>query len=639
MSSNYRREIDGLRALAVLPVIFFHAGFALFKGGFVGVDIFFVISGYLITTIIVSQLRNQTFNFTQFYLRRARRILPALFVMLLACLPPAYCLMLPHELVDFSVSLLSIMIFSSNIFFYRQSGYFDSSAEQKPLLHTWSLAVEEQYYMIFPVLMTAIWAIRKHVNYRFFISILFLSSLITCEIVTRSSPSAAFYLLPSRAWEILLGTMVAIYSNPNKPIALKTVGTKRFFKELSELLGMLMILGSIVFFDKNTPWPGLAALVPSVGAVMILVLTNKESIVGRFLCSNIMTRTGLISYSAYLWHQPLFAFARLYIKGDIGLGTTTVLLIVLCAISYISWRFIETPCRNSEIFENKGLIRGLIIITIILSLVGLIGVSMNGFRGWYQAADRDLTVPLEERSAYVIGEYESMRSKKMDFSNDPNKFNLLLVGDSFSQDFLNMTLETGVINRFDIYPFYVNPNCQLYENFEEVAQYVTPLHKANCERDLLRKVLEKTKKAEVVVLALSWAHWDVKVLINFISKLNLKPNQTLIVLGRKKFGEIFPQKYIGMTPQERAKIRNTVQREHIQTNDLMRTSIKSDIFVDLHAILCGRMASDCPIFNSAGDLISYDGSHLTKSGAHYVGIRLFEHPLFKKVLSNTKHHQ
>jgi peptidoglycan/LPS O-acetylase OafA/YrhL len=211
---KYRAEIDGLRALAVLPVILFHAGFELFSGGFVGVDVFFVISGYLITTIIISEMAEGKFSIVNFYERRARRILPALFFVMLMCLPFAWMWLTPNDLKDFGQSLVAVSTFSSNILFWRESGYFDTAAELKPLLHTWSLAVEEQYYILFPIFLMFTWRLGlKWIL--ILLSMVFLVSLGIAQWGAYNSPSAAFFLLPARGWELLVGVFVAFYLKYN----------------------------------------------------------------------------------------------------------------------------------------------------------------------------------------------------------------------------------------------------------------------------------------------------------------------------------------------------------------------------------------------------------------------------------------
>ena len=213
---KYRREIDGLRALAVLPVIFFHAGFEAFSGGFVGVEVFFVISGYLITTIILSELEQGKFSILNFYERRARRILPALFLVMLVCIYFAWVWLLPSDMKKFSLSLVAVSVFASNILFWRESGYFDTDTALKPLLHTWSLAVEEQYFVLFPLFLMLLWRLGK----RWILIILatvFVASLSLAQWGAYAQPDTAFYLLPTRGWELLIGAFAAFYlTTPNR---------------------------------------------------------------------------------------------------------------------------------------------------------------------------------------------------------------------------------------------------------------------------------------------------------------------------------------------------------------------------------------------------------------------------------------
>jgi peptidoglycan/LPS O-acetylase OafA/YrhL len=216
---KYRSEVDGLRALAVLPVILFHAGFTIFSGGFVGVDIFFVISGFLITTIIVDEMKQGCFSLLNFYERRARRILPALFFVMLCSLPFAWIWMLPQDLEFFSQSLVAVPLFFSNILFWYTSGYFETASELKPLLHTWSLAVEEQYYVLFPLLLMLVWKIGKK-RIVLLLSLIAIVSLLTAQWGSTVHPSFTFYLLPTRSFEILIGALISFYINCNSRIIL-----------------------------------------------------------------------------------------------------------------------------------------------------------------------------------------------------------------------------------------------------------------------------------------------------------------------------------------------------------------------------------------------------------------------------------
>lgn len=297
---NYRREIDGLRAIAVLPVIFLHAGFSVFSGGYVGVDIFFVISGYLITSILIGELEHGNFSIDRFYERRARRILPALFVVMLACLPFAYMWMLPTQLKDFAHSLISVVLFVSYFYFISQVDYFAPSAELQPLLHTWSLAVEEQYYLLFPILLVVLWRFGRQ---RVFWSIVVIAvlSLLLAEWGYRNKPSENFYFAPTRAWELLAGSICSFM----------TVGKAQRSSNVLSALGFAMIVFAIFGYDATTPFPSVYALLPVVGTALIILFAAEGTWVARLLSLRMFVGIGLISYSAYLWHQPLFAFARL----------------------------------------------------------------------------------------------------------------------------------------------------------------------------------------------------------------------------------------------------------------------------------------------------------------------------------------
>ena len=297
---RYRAEIDGLRAFAVIPVILFHAGFSSFSGGFVGVDVFFVISGYLITSIIVLDLQQGKFSVLNFYERRARRILPALFCVLISCLPLAWLVLYPRDLKEFSDSLIAVAVFASNIYFWRSSSYFDTASELKPLLHTWSLAVEEQYYTIVPIILIIAWRCgRRWIGLGLAIAVL---SLLMAQWGSHNAPSLTFYLLPTRFWELLLGAAVAYYFTSMRPG--EEINAR--LRQVGSAIGLCCIMYSIVFFDKQTPFPSFYTLIPTVGAVLIISYANNQTLVGRLLSNKLMVGIGLISYSAYLWHQPIF---------------------------------------------------------------------------------------------------------------------------------------------------------------------------------------------------------------------------------------------------------------------------------------------------------------------------------------------
>lgn len=372
---NYRKEIDGLRALAVIPVILFHAGFEWISGGFIGVDIFFVISGYLITTIIIKEKENNTFTLSNFYERRIRRILPALFFVLLVCLPFAWFWLLPHELKDFGKSLVAVSIFASNILFWKESDYFAADAELIPLLHTWSLAVEEQFYLFFPIIMIIFWRLGKR-GLMIVISVIALISIGLSEWGWRHFTEANFFLIPTRAWELMIGSLTAFYLYYKKYDHQKQEQSK--IHQIASAMGFMLILYSIFFFNKDIPFPSLYTLMPTLGTTLIILFATPETLVNKLLSLRLVVGIGLISYSAYLWHQPLFVFARFRSLEEPSMGLLSLLSLVTLALAYLSWRFIEQPFRNKQRFTRQQIFTTALISSLILISIGMAFVISDG---------------------------------------------------------------------------------------------------------------------------------------------------------------------------------------------------------------------------------------------------------------------
>ena len=367
----YRREIDGLRAVAVVPVILFHAGVTLFSGGYVGVDVFFVISGYLITSILIGELEEGNFSIARFYERRARRILPALFFVILCCIPFAWMWMLPSELTDFSNSVVAVVFFVSNILFWREEGYFAPSAEQKPLLHTWSLAVEEQYYVLFPIFLLLAWRFGRN---RVFWTICAVAafSLIASELGWRYKPSANFYLAPTRAWELLAGSICAFWLS----------GREQRVNNPLSLAGLAFIFFAIFAYDDKVPFPSVYALAPVVGTALIIVFGGAGSWTARLLGMRGFVGIGVISYSAYLWHQPLFAFARIRSILEPSPLLMAALTVLTLMLAYLSWRFIEKPFRKghgSILPTRRAVFAASGAAAALLATGGLAGSLAEGF--------------------------------------------------------------------------------------------------------------------------------------------------------------------------------------------------------------------------------------------------------------------
>jgi len=347
---TYRPEIDSLRAIAVLSVILFHAGFETFSGGFIGVDIFFVISGYLITSIILKEKSAGTFTLANFYERRIRRILPALFFMLIVCIPAAWFWLLPHELKDFGYSVAAVSLFGSNFLFWQQSDYFSADAELIPLLHTWTLAVEEQYYLLFPLLLIVLWQFGKK-SITVILALIAIASLIFSEWAWRHHPEFNFYLLPSRAWELLAGALCAFYLH-NRANSQPT--QKPIWQQILAALGLAMLCYAIFFFDQDLPYPSLITLIPILGSVLFICFSHASNGIGKWLSFRPIVWIGLISYSAYLWHYPIFAFTRLQSLEEPSLLLMSGLSVLTLLIAFLSWQFVEQPFRRKRVQTNTS---------------------------------------------------------------------------------------------------------------------------------------------------------------------------------------------------------------------------------------------------------------------------------------------
>ena len=374
---QYRKEIDGLRAIAVLPVIFFHGGFSWFSGGYIGVDIFFVISGYLITSIILDEISRDQFSIINFYERRARRILPALSIVLLITTIAAFILMPADLLNSYSQSLVSVATFSSNIFFYLTSGYFSTASDEKPLLHTWSLAVEEQYYIFFPIMITMLWFIgKKHLI--FLLAVLSVASLFFSQYLSKTGAiDANFYLIFSRAWELFFGSLIA-FTN------LHTLSIPRWKREVIGIIALSLIIYSIVFFDAHTPFPSFYALIPVLGTCVIIVFIDCNTYVGRFLSNKLFVAIGLISYSLYLWHQPLFAFLRMKTIGEPQLVFFIGAIALTFVLSFLSYKYVERPFRNKSAIPRSSIFKYSVTSITLFLVIGLSGHFYNGFENRFE---------------------------------------------------------------------------------------------------------------------------------------------------------------------------------------------------------------------------------------------------------------
>ncbi len=388
----HRRDIDGLRAIAVLAVVLFHAGVPGFSGGFVGVDVFFVISGFVICRIIRREIEQETFSLRKFYERRARRILPALIFLIFCCFLFGWVVFLNDQFLAFSKSAIAAVSFTSNIYFWRHArDYFAPTAEFAPLLHTWSLAVEGQFYLFFPLFVVAIsrWAGQLKAA---IISIFLITSLALSVYGVASKQAATFYLVHSRAWELLIGALIA-FGPPQRQYP-------RIYREVLSLIGLLLIVSATSLYHAEVPFPGIAAVVPCLGALFVIAAGNYgTTCVGQFLSLKPLVLVGLASYSLYLWHWPILAFLRLRIGSVILSTELAVSAIVLSLIAAsLSWILIERPFRRPDFFAGRKLLAPLgasIAISVVASLTVWVG---DGFPNRIPIKDRQIANAAEDQN-------------------------------------------------------------------------------------------------------------------------------------------------------------------------------------------------------------------------------------------------
>jgi peptidoglycan/LPS O-acetylase OafA/YrhL len=433
-----------LRAIAVLSVLCFHWNVRPFFGGFVGVDVFFVISGFLITRLISNETKSGQFSFVRFYERRVRRILPALYVVIAVTCLAAWFLLLPPQMIDLARSIIAVTFFSSNILFWQEAGYFDGPAIVKPLLHTWSLSVEEQFYLIFPALIVIIVrrsAISSEVrNVTAALIVICIGSFAYNVWQVKAEPSSAFYLSPGRAWEFLLGSILAIGRIPTIE--------GRLVQFFAATLGVVMLLSAVISFRPHTPFPGASALLPCLGtAICIWANTNRMPGALERVLMLLPEFYGKISYSLYLWHWPVWVFAKLWLRPEADFSTSIkfLMFVLTTALSYASYRLIEQPFRNRTAVGRAALLVSGGAASALLLLFGVTGSVFDGFSSRvspeiaalanYGAYPR--AVPYRENICF-LQPFQKIQEYDVDecLSAKPNTRNVLLLGDSIAAHYL-----------------------------------------------------------------------------------------------------------------------------------------------------------------------------------------------------------
>ncbi len=433
-NKNFRYDINGLRAYAVILVVLFHFGITGFATGFIGVDIFFVISGFLMTSIVIKGLEKGNFSLLNFYLARGIRIVPALFVVSTIVIILGWFLVLPTDYKALAKHTFSSINFFSNIVYWRESGYFDTDSHNKALLHTWSLSVEWQFYLVFPIIVALLYKIKKSRNFLLTFFILgVIISLILSIIITAKSPSAGFFLLPTRAWEMLAGGLIFFIPKEKVP-----------YKKPLEFIGFFLIAISCYIFSTNTLWPSYNAILPVLGAFLILLAHQQDSI---FTKGSVFQWLGNNSYSIYLWHWPIVFFLHYFYKNDdyVFIISGIVLSIIL---GWLSYTYIENPTRKklSNLSKVKAYLLWISAISI-LSTISIFIFKLDGVKDRFSTKIQNITnvtYDLNPRRKECHGELNGVEIKSCIYGKGPT--NLIVLGDSHADGMLNSVIHALPLN-------------------------------------------------------------------------------------------------------------------------------------------------------------------------------------------------
>ena len=671
MKLSYRPEIDGMRAVAVLSAIFYHAQFSVlglkvFKGGYIGVDIFFVISGYLITSLMLEELEiNKNFSFLDFYERRCRRILPVLFFIILVFLPLGWYYLIPPAFEDFSWSILSAVGFGSN-FFFHHSGleYAGISGMYKPFLHTWSLSVEEQYYIIFPVFL---YFTFKYFNkYLFQILVLVLvTSFLFAEWGSKNYISETFYFIHSRMWELLAGSILA-YLESKKG----SRSENKILNEFLPILGILFIAIYIVSFDDKNVAPSIKTLIPIIGTCLFIWFAKKETLLGKIMSLKLVVGIGLISYSLYLWHYPIFAFSRIteFTQGEVSKKLLLIFFTVI--LSIITYFFIESPFRNKKKIKTKLFFSIIVLVGATIITLSLLVVNNNGFRSRMpdvilNAVDRHAV----EKPWQILKQDEKMcwnrtdRGEKLCSFYEQNKNKIYLIGDSHFGTLmydLNNRLSSRNYNFRPITArsfFYFKESLKLHSNGKLIEEYFLTV------RERINKIVSKSENnififggASAVYIFDKRFYRDNKVVgdpvVNYVNKDTLKfssknlmnefREQIESISKNNKVILVYPTPEVGFNLQYKLlKGRNWKQMEKNPTlikhpyKEYM--AINKDVFdffdtlknknihrIFPHKLFCNTKIKDQCLMHNEKDIFFSDEYHLSIVGAEMVSQLLID---------------
>lgn len=600
-----RRDIEALRAIAVLAVVFYHAGVGVFQGGYVGVDIFFVISGFLITRILLNDASSiNGISYKSFYIKRARRILPALFFTILLATIGAILIFPSNLLSLYGASLASSVLSISNIFFYTQSGYFDSSSNLKPLLHTWSLGVEEQFYLLWPIFIGLL--LSKKIS-RYFLTpaiviLIGVLSLIAAQYVIYLDPAASFFLMPFRVFEFCLGAIVCW---------IKPVRMNNRYSTFIYIVSILLLAYAIFFFTENTAFPGINALVPSIGAALF-IYANYQGFIEYLYKYFGLLYLGRLSYSIYLVHWPVVVFWAYFFDIDrVAVMDSASILLISLIFAQISFYAVESPLRAIQL-KNSRFIFGAITISIIFIILGLSqSINNNGWpwRPWRAPESIDSkTLEMEKELRFLTR--QKICSKKSWEKCDsiiPGKTNVLIIGDSHAVDALN-ALET----QFPDFNYALSTlgGCPPYRNISEIAPSGLPDLEKCKTLNQHRHNISYLKEFDLIVINNFMGWYTPGHLISYLEFLHQSGINKVIVLDNYISLKKDLPGLINLYGHNEIEIRKWISEDYVVDPSLeSRINELNYFYINKRTIFCNR--GECPLLDRQGYLFTYDSNHLS----------------------------
>ena len=607
---KYRPDIDGLRAISVLAVIAFHFklthvfGLPIATGGYVGVDIFFVISGFLISSIIANEIKAGTYSMAVFYAKRVKRIFPALFAMYAVCLLVAAYTSIGKEIADIKNSVLSSVFFISNVYFSTKSGYFDGDLQANPLLHTWSLSVEEQLYFVFPRVLYLLHR-SSAVTKMLIITVIFVAGLACSQYLVASSPDTAYYSVLARSWELFLGAGISF---------LRHIRLRQNVSEILTAAGLCLIFLALVLFDKATVFPGAAALIPCLGAAAIIIGGNQPTLTTRLLSAAPLRFTGMISYSLYLWHWPVFVFFSMY--HTTGTNSAIALFVVTYVMAILSWKYIETPFRGHltpATTHNTLYAGGLAMGAATALSFAAVGANhlirppseqveaIQGFVAHYNAGTimREGTCFLTSK-AKSVSEYQP----GICLHETPHKPTLLVMGDSHSaqywQAFVDTFPDMNVLqaSASGCYPVYgTKGESRCVELWKYMTSTYLPSH-----------------KVDAIVLIARWSKESISPAIETAGKLTAYAKHVYIIGPNVEYNVPLP-KLLMESPYQHAHFladHLNGDTEQIDAEFLRRPLGEGISYISYFKAMCN---GTCPSRTTSGEPTLFDDNHLTRSAA------------------------